>query len=61
MSSRNSVRRVLINVGLMASASAFNLYPLVPAETMSQILGISSGCVSALYVVSFEACFMDIN
>ncbi|KAF2130204.1 carbohydrate-binding module family 50 protein [Dothidotthia symphoricarpi CBS 119687] len=29
-------------------ASGFNLYPLVPPDTMSQILGISLGCLAAL-------------
>ncbi|KAK7991330.1 hypothetical protein PG988_000124 [Apiospora saccharicola] len=38
----------VLATGIIASVSSFHLYPLVPSETMTQILGISSGCIAAL-------------
>ncbi len=38
----------------MSLAFGFQLYPLIPSETMSQMLAISSGCLDALQVIVSE-------
>lgn len=40
--------RALITMSIIGAVSGFNMYPLLPGPIMSQILGISSGCLSAL-------------
>lgn len=40
--------RALTTMSIMAVVSGFNMYPLLPGPIMTEILGISSSCLSAL-------------
>jgi hypothetical protein len=40
--------RAFTTMSIMVAVSGFNMYPLLPNAIMSEILGISSGCLSAL-------------
>jgi hypothetical protein len=43
-----ATKAFFMTTAMMLSTSAYNLYPLIPPEAMSKILGVSSNCLATL-------------
>jgi hypothetical protein len=43
-----AVKPFLMASAMMLSTSAYNLYPLIPPDAMSKLLGVSSNCLTVL-------------